>query len=100
LPALRSFCMYCAIGMLYVYFLQTTFFVGCMVLDQVNRCNKVESQVGKQGCFEDGIQQRLNKSLAEDTGLKLHLIYVVISRGIKNVKRKVQDAVAALSHES
>ena len=35
LPALKSFCIYCGIGILMVYFLQVTFFTGCMVLDQV-----------------------------------------------------------------
>ena len=35
LPALRSFCMYCSVGILMVYFLHVTFFVGCMVYDQV-----------------------------------------------------------------
>merc|ERR1719367_745004 len=34
LPALKSFCIYCGIGILMVYFLQVTFFTGCMVLDQ------------------------------------------------------------------
>ena len=35
LPCLRSFCLYCSIGIMMVYILHVTFFVGCMVFDQV-----------------------------------------------------------------
>ena len=35
LPGLRSFCMYCSVGILMVYLLHVTFFVGCLVYDQV-----------------------------------------------------------------
>lgn len=34
LPALRSFCMFCGMGILIVYFLQATWFVAWMTLDQ------------------------------------------------------------------
>jgi len=34
LPALRSFCIFCGVGILLVYFLQATFFVAWMVIDQ------------------------------------------------------------------
>ncbi|XP_076059078.1 patched domain-containing protein 3-like isoform X2 [Oratosquilla oratoria] len=34
LPALRSFCLYAAVGIAAVYFLQATFFVACLTLDQ------------------------------------------------------------------
>lgn len=37
LPALRSFCIFCGVGILIVYFLQSTWFVAWMVLDQVTR---------------------------------------------------------------
>ena len=33
LPALRSFCLYCAVGIAAVYFFQATFFVACLALD-------------------------------------------------------------------
>lgn len=33
LPALSSFCMYAAFGILFDFILQVTFFVGCMVID-------------------------------------------------------------------
>ena len=36
LPALKSFCIFCGVGILIVYFLQSTFFVACLALDQVN----------------------------------------------------------------
>lgn len=34
LPALRSFCLYAAIGIAAIYFFQSTFFVACLSLDQ------------------------------------------------------------------
>ena len=40
LPALRSFCVYAAIGITAVYFLQATFFVACFTIDQ----RRVESK--------------------------------------------------------
>ena len=36
LPALKSFCVFCGVGILVVYLLQTTWFLAWMVLDQVN----------------------------------------------------------------
>ena len=35
LPALKSFCIYCGVGILLVYFLQATWFVAWMAIDQV-----------------------------------------------------------------
>ena len=37
LPALRSFCVFCGVGILMVFSLQCTFFLGCFVLDQVRK---------------------------------------------------------------
>ena len=34
LPALKSFCIYCGVGILIVYFLQASWFVAWMVIDQ------------------------------------------------------------------
>nr|XP_045610893.1 protein patched homolog 2-like [Procambarus clarkii] len=34
LPALRSFCLYAALGIASVYFFQSTFFVACLCIDQ------------------------------------------------------------------
>jgi len=37
LPALRSFCLFCGLGIFIIYLLQSTWFVAWMVLDQVER---------------------------------------------------------------
>ena len=34
LPALKSFCIFCGVGILIVYIIQSTFFVACLALDQ------------------------------------------------------------------
>ena len=43
LPALQSFCVFCGVGILFVFFLQCTWFVSWMVIDerriQANRYN-------------------------------------------------------------
>jgi hypothetical protein len=35
IPALMSFSLYAAVGILAIYFFQCTFFVACMAIDQV-----------------------------------------------------------------
>ena len=73
LPALRSFCLYCAVGIIAVYFFQATFFVAALSLD----LRRIES--GRNGiCFcykhkhyqmtrrdDDPISQRIFKAVGE-----------------------------------
>ncbi len=40
LPALRSFCIFCALGIFFVYLLQATYFLAWMTLDQVSLSRK------------------------------------------------------------
>ncbi len=40
LPALRSFCVFCGVGILFVYALQATWFVAWMTIDQVGKKKK------------------------------------------------------------
>ena len=57
LPALKSFCIYCGVGILFVYFLQATWFVAWMALDQrrieAQKCGLVPCVKSESRCLEN-----------------------------------------------
>ena len=63
LPSLRSFCLYCAVGMTAVYFFQATFFVGCLAIDQ----RRIRQQRnGLLPCYKHNLKERLDEDTVGD----------------------------------
>ena len=76
LPALRSFCIYCGMGILLVYFLQSSWFMAWLVLDEKR---KQESRNGLLPCI-----RHTNRNLSSNvSGFRL--------RGFDQMKRMQND---------
>ena len=46
LPILRTFCLFCAMGVFMLYIFAVTFFAGCVVLDERDRPQMTSRQRG------------------------------------------------------
>eukprot|EP00095_Tigriopus_kingsejongensis_P000433 maker-scaffold171_size289870-snap-gene-1.39 protein:Tk00433 transcript:maker-scaffold171_size289870-snap-gene-1.39-mRNA-1 annotation:"hypothetical protein DAPPUDRAFT_306990" len=62
LPALRSFCLYCGVGIIAVYFFQATFFVAALALD-LRRLN--QNRNGILFCYKHKIEPAEKESEAD-----------------------------------
>ena len=76
LPALRSFCLYCAFGVLIVYILQSVLFTAFLALD-IKRVR--ENRNGFLFCIthkmEEGTEANTGKSLSEALLFAEHVAY-------------------------
>jgi hypothetical protein len=93
LPALQSFCLYAAIGILGLYLLQCTFFTAWFVLD----CRRVESK--RNGilccCYKHGDDYEPAECSKKDI---TNLVFdKVISKALITLPVKVRETLSANS---
>ncbi|XP_077981544.1 patched domain-containing protein 3-like [Glandiceps talaboti] len=86
LPALRSFCVYCAIGIFFLFFFCVTFFTACLTIDQKRIDNKRNAccccyQHGpdyQQCCNRTDIMQEFFRHVYSNFLMKLPVKIIVV----------------------